>query len=280
VERITADFQPAEVHVVVTARDLARQLPSDWQEQVKHSHTVTLDRFVDDLVTLGLDAPRPFGELFWGLHDVAHVLRHWSKLPPERVHVITIPQAGHSVDTLWRRFAGLIGVLNNRYEPVDVRTNHAMGAVEAEFLRRFNIVSRDLLTSDQGPTVNMILGQRILGGRSERGPIRLPERHYSWVAARSEQMANELAGGGYDVIGDLRELLVAEPGPIDVDTRLDSLPPGALMQTAFFAVAGLVRELQGLRAYSRRLTELLSEADPESLAQVLDGRAADGEAAE
>ena len=64
----------AEVHLVFTARDIARQLVSDWQEHIKHKHVVTLERFVDDLVELGIDAPRPFGQMFWGLHDPARVL--------------------------------------------------------------------------------------------------------------------------------------------------------------------------------------------------------------
>ena len=41
-----ASFGDAEVHAVLTVRDLARQLPSGWQEQVKHRQTMSLDQFV------------------------------------------------------------------------------------------------------------------------------------------------------------------------------------------------------------------------------------------
>ncbi len=74
--------EPAEVHVVFSARDFARQLVSDWQEHIKHKHTVTLEQFVDDLIEFGLDAPQPFGELFWGMHDATYVLARWGALVP------------------------------------------------------------------------------------------------------------------------------------------------------------------------------------------------------
>ena len=131
--------QPAEVHVVFTARDFARQLPSDWQEQIKHRHTVTLTKFVDDLVVLGPKAPRPFGELFWGLHDAAHVLAKWEGIVPiEHIHVVTVPQSSARADLLWRRFSTLCGLDPDAYDLDVPRDNTAMGVVETEFLRRFN----------------------------------------------------------------------------------------------------------------------------------------------
>ena len=104
-------LEPAEFHVVFSARDLARQLVSDWQEQVKHKHTVTLERFVDDLVELGLDAPEPFGKMFWGMHDAAHVLQAWAKfVPVEHIHVLTVPQLTGPTDALWTRFCAITGL--------------------------------------------------------------------------------------------------------------------------------------------------------------------------
>ena len=40
------DLSFAEVHVVCTARDLARQIPAVWQEDVKNRHVVTFADFV------------------------------------------------------------------------------------------------------------------------------------------------------------------------------------------------------------------------------------------
>ena len=41
-----SSFGDAEVHVVYTARDLARQVPAEWQERVKHRRVMPFKRFV------------------------------------------------------------------------------------------------------------------------------------------------------------------------------------------------------------------------------------------
>ncbi|MCP9950789.1 hypothetical protein LUX33_21835 [Actinomadura madurae] len=80
--RAVEALEPSEVHVVFATRDLGWQLILDWQEQIRHAHTITFERFVDDLVARGIDAPEPYGEMFWGLHDAVRVLRAWE--PPSR----------------------------------------------------------------------------------------------------------------------------------------------------------------------------------------------------
>ena len=49
-QRAIAAFGPdAEVHLVLTVRDLVRQIPAEWQEHVKHRSTAHFDEFVADL---------------------------------------------------------------------------------------------------------------------------------------------------------------------------------------------------------------------------------------
>lgn len=267
--RAVASVQPAEVHVVFTARDLVRQLPSDWQEQVKHRHTVTLTKFVDDLVTLGHDAPKPFGELFWGLHDAAYVLEKWrDAVPPEHVHLVTVPRSGAPPNQLWSRLAGVFGIDADAYDMESLRHNTSMGVVETEFLRRFNGVSRDLLNHEHGPVLNRTLGQEILAGRPDSQPIRLPFKHFAWVAERSRLMADALGRRGYHIVGDLQEL-VPSPRPDDEKEIVpERLPPATINQAAYFAVAGLVDEVLSLRGRSRGLAERLEVFAPGALAEV------------
>ena len=141
-ERIAAGIasvEPADVHVIFSARDFARQLVSDWQEHIKHKHEVTLEKFVDDLIELGLEAPKPFGELFWGMHDASYVLRRWAvAVPTENIHVVTLPQPGAPKDTLWRRFCEATGLDHARFDSVTERVNPSMGVAETELVRRMN----------------------------------------------------------------------------------------------------------------------------------------------
>lgn len=272
-----ASVQPADVHVIFTARDLARQLTSDWQEQVKHRHTVTLTKFVDDLVRLGLDAPKPFGELFWGLHDAAYVLDKWrDAVPPERVHVVTVPRSGALPDQLWCRLAGVLNIAPDDYDLDTLRHNSSMGVVETEFLRRFNGATRDLLAHEHGPVLNRTLGQEILAARPGSQPIRLPAEHHEWVVRRSRSMAQEVERRGYDIVGDLEELVPAPPAPDEEYVVPEQLPPATVNQAAYFAVAGLVDEVLSQRGRSRSLAERLEVFAPGALAEVESWRTESG----
>ncbi len=61
------------------------------------------ERFVDDLSTLGREAPAPFGEMFWELHDPMTVLPKWAEVVGnDRVHVVTVPPPGASTGSAAR----------------------------------------------------------------------------------------------------------------------------------------------------------------------------------
>lgn len=255
-DRVAARLQelgPAEVHVVFTARDLARQLVSDWQEHVKHKHRVTLEQFVDDLVEKGLDAPPPFGELFWGMHDAAHVLQRWATVvPPENIHLVTVPQPGAPRDTLWRRFCQVTGVDPDAYETETKRSNTSMGVAETELIRRMNEDARSIRDDDYDRLVRIVLAERILGGQSPR--LTLPPDHLEWVSQRSRQLIDELKGAGYQVEGDLEELM---PDPASHATYVSptELTEADLAPAAIRAAEGLLRHSAMLRSKVRELQE-------------------------
>jgi hypothetical protein len=262
VDRVAARLQelgPAEVHVVFTARDLARQLVSDWQEHVKHKHTVPLEQFVGDLVEHGFDAPEPFGQMFWGLHDPVHVLGRWAPVvPPENVHVVTVPQPGAPADTLWRRFCAVTGVDPEAYKTSVRRANRSMGVAETELLRRMNADLRSLRDDLYSTLVRVHLAERVLGGRSAR--LTLPPQYLPWVTERSTKMVRDLRDAGYQVEGDLAELLpVAEQHQDHVSPT--ELSDADLAPAAVRAASGMVQH----SARQRERLELLEAGrDPDS----------------
>ncbi|MBA3265899.1 MAG: hypothetical protein H0T14_05925 [Nocardioidaceae bacterium] len=249
-----ASLQPAEVHVIFSARDFARQLVSDWQEHIKHKHTVTLEKFLDDLVELGLDAPEPFGELFWGMHDAAHVLPLWETVvPPENIHVITVPPPGAPADTLWRRFCSVTGLAPDRYESPSTPANRSMGVAETELVRRMNAEVRGMSVEIYDTLVRRLLAEDILGGQSAK--LMLPPDRMEWACERSRQLIENLQKAGYAVAGDLEELM---PRPADhagyvsptMQTEAD------LGDAAIRAATGLLRHAGRQR---RRILELQRE---------------------
>ena len=122
---------PAEVHVVLTARDYVRQFAADWQESLKMGLDLTLDDFLRRADRNRL--PRPWG---WNAHDIVGTLERWgAALPPARVHVVTVP-AGAPRDLLLRRFCSVVQVDPDTLDLGAAFSNQSLGVVQAELLRR------------------------------------------------------------------------------------------------------------------------------------------------
>lgn len=240
IRRAIGSLQPADVRVVFTARDLARQLPADWQEQVKHTHTVTFDEFVDDLVAHGMAARAPFGPMFWGLHDPVHVLRPWAEVVgADHVVVVTVPPDGAEPNTLWRRFASVLELDPDTCDLDVDNTNPSLGAVEAELLRRTNEhADRDQSRVYRRPLRGRLIGE-VLQGRV-RAPIALPERHQDWVHKRSQELIDGVRDAGYAVVGDLMELQPAAPAAAAIDPA--GISEAVLLDAALDALTGLITD--------------------------------------
>jgi hypothetical protein len=194
----------AETHVLITARDLARQIPACWQQTVKHGATHRLDEFVHDVVHRG-----PRARTFWRMQDVPAVAERWGRsLPPERVHLVTVPAAGCDPAELWRRFASVPGI-----DPgsVDLRTagrNESLGRVEVELMRRVNEVRRDGSPGNADTCrFKGLLADEVLRGRPGRQPFAVEQDVHPWVVETARETVATLQRQGYDVVGDLADLV-------------------------------------------------------------------------
>lgn len=261
IRRLADSLAPAEVHVIFTARDLARQLVSDWQEHLKHKHTVTLEAFVDDLIEHGRDAQPPFGEMFWDLHDAAHVLQRWSRVvPSSRIHLVTVPPPGAPGGLLWQRFCEVTGLDPARYSLNVRRSNTSLGRAEAEVVRRINLRVQRMHPPHYDALVRLRLTGKTLNGSG--GRIVLPEGRMPWVRQRSRTLVDSLADSGYDVVGDLEELMPREQDHEGyVATR--AIPARQMLPIAIRANAALLRIAAGQRSRIQRYRRRLGELPPE-----------------
>ena len=83
------------MHVVYTARDVARQVAAEWQEQLKHQRKVTFETFLEQIRETDT---RKATRWFWRVQGLAGVLERWGAgLDPRQVHVVTVPRAGRPV---------------------------------------------------------------------------------------------------------------------------------------------------------------------------------------
>jgi hypothetical protein len=237
VERVLRSLDFAEVHVICTVRDLARQIPSMWQENVRNRHTESYGEF---LAAIRRPEPSPLGDLFWQFQDLGQILKTWSRdLPPERVHVLTVPGRGAPPDELWQRFAGLVGTDSGSCEPWTERDNHSLGSAQTEVLRRINLALPAFMGWPQyREIVKEYLTRNILAAQGDRPRITLPAEELAWVGDRAELFKTQIETAGYDVVGDLAELVPrTAPGPIGEPRDRE------LLDAAINALAELVSRL-------------------------------------
>lgn len=205
--RIVDDLGADHLRVVVTARDLLRQLPAVWQETLKNGGHRTLHGFVAFAREQVAAPEHPLGG-FWGYQDTAWLVERWARLlPAEQLVVVTVPPPGSAPGLLWQRFASAVGV-ELPPEALEVpRTNESLGAPEAEWLRRFNArTGKDWEWPRYQRQVKATLVPGALAGSGSE-PIRLTAEDARWVAGLSRDVADRLAGQGCTVVGDLADLV-------------------------------------------------------------------------
>jgi hypothetical protein len=211
IARIVHDLQVtagAELHLVYSARDLARQLPAAWQESIKQGRTFTFRRFLDRV-----ERGRTW---FFHAFDLPRVLDKWTvDLPPERVHVVTVPQRDAlraDGDLLWRRMCTALEIDPTWAPRESQRTNRSMGAAETEVIRLLNRRMDKTMRREArfDELIREILAQRHLAHRDSTS-VRLPPARFDWVAQQSQEWIDYLRTSGVRVIGDLDDLRPERP---------------------------------------------------------------------
>lgn len=224
---------PAEVHVVITARDAAGMLGAGWQEHIKNGGTSTL-RDVAALVE-----PGEFG---WWVWDLGSVLERWlGAVPAERIHVLPIPDRSQGPDQHWRNFADTIGFTS----PVEVAAtgaNPSLGVVQAEALRRVNQHLQGFgKPVDRGRWIRGFLGEDHLARQaSER--VRLDDDLLDDCRVRSARAVELIEQSGVGVVGDVGRLVV---GPTGRPGRtVDSVTPDEVGDSLAQLVSTLMHDVR------------------------------------
>jgi len=256
VEAAVADLAPAEVHVIFTARDLARQLPSHWQEDVKHGQTGTFSDWYAGVARHD-DSDWQL-RWFWRVEDVPDVLRRWSAgVTADRIHLVTVPSGGEP-DLLWRRFAAVVGIEPDTVDASAVRQpNTGLGVAEVELVRRLNMRRDDTLTQAayEHAVKGLLVHETLSGNNPGSRRFGLPEALYPEVMACSQAWVDNLGVAGYDVVGDLADLVPAMPQ--SHAAHPDSATDAEVAQVA-------VRALDALTLRAHTDEHLLSAATQES----------------
>ncbi len=219
IARLARDLASHELHVICGARDLARQLPAVWQESLKNRRSRTFDAFL--ATTLRRAHHDRDVAVFWRGQDTVRTLERWSAVvSPDRIHVVTLPQSGAAApQPLWSRFAQALGIAPDGFDLDVLRSNPSLSQESAEVLRRLNqALPEDMSWPAYARLVKRrfaVRAQALQGGSR----LRLPIKHREELMVRSMEIRTGLARGGFDVIGELDDLIpvdsafTAETGP-------------------------------------------------------------------
>jgi len=203
IERAMADLEGREVHIVYSVRDLGRQLPAAWQESIKQGDRWTFHTFLNRV-----EKGTPW---FFRALDLPRVLSRWgAHLPPERIHVVTVP---HQRDeTLWLRYCEALD-LDPAWAPVDSdQDNRSLGVAETQLVRRLNrrVPRRERRGATYDRLIRELLAQENLARRSS-APVRLAPDRFPWAEEQAQLWIDWLVGSGVHVVGDLEDLRPRRP---------------------------------------------------------------------
>ncbi|MGI8675723.1 MAG: hypothetical protein ACR2JT_02185 [Nocardioidaceae bacterium] len=234
--RAVGSFPGREVHVLVTARDLGRVLPSFWQETLKNDNTWTWSEFVASVrdpastrTTAGLG--------YWRRQDLPVLLGTWAAVvPPERLHLVVVPPSGSPPTLLLDRFATVIGFDPARLTEPAPRINESLTVAGAEVVRRLSAELGGQLNQRQYDAVVKRVVTRRLADRDTSPKLVLPESDYEWAAAEARRVVEAVRSMRLDVVGDLEELIPVAPG---AERRPDDASPQELVDAAILALSGL-----------------------------------------
>ncbi|MGH3366959.1 MAG: hypothetical protein ACRDOY_07140 [Nocardioidaceae bacterium] len=207
--RMVNSLRPAQVEVLISARDLVRTIPAAWQEFVQNWHTWTWEEFLNAITA---DNPKSTaaGRLFWTQQDLTRLFSIWRDvLPAQQLHLVTLPPSGAPPAELWSRFASVLRIDPRRFDSTGGAGNESLGLESTALMLRLNEASRrdNLPWEVYNDAFKNILAKRGLSARRpNESSLALPKRVNDWVAAYSKEQIEAVKASGAHVVGDLADL--------------------------------------------------------------------------
>ncbi|MCW2792533.1 MAG: hypothetical protein JWO76_1631 [Nocardioides sp.] len=247
----------AEIHVVLSVRDLVRQIPAEWQENVKHRAVLSYARFLELIQDPARDSR--IASWFWGVQEVPDILNRWGvDLPPERIHLVTVPPPGGPPQLLWERFSHAFGLDGLELDLEAERVNPSLGVPETALIRRINLAANtELDPPSYRPLVRELLAHQTLSRRTRSPRLALPPDVHPWAQDVAASWRTEIEKRGYDVIGDLDDL--TGPPPLEKWSDPDQPSERQVAGAAVDAIKALLLETARLRQTEERLAGELRE---------------------
>jgi hypothetical protein len=249
-----ADLRDFDLHLVLTVRDPARQIVSSWQQRVRQGGRQTFGS-----MARGIRERRRMGPA----QELSDLLERWaSTLPPDHVHIVTVPPTGSPPGLLWQRFASVVGIDAERFDSAGtVRANESLGWAEVETLRRVIVALEGRISRPQySRIVNKMFARGVLGQLATTSKPSLPSNLASVADEIADRWIKDVTAGGYDVIGDLDDLRPRHPNTSSTAPGDTEVAEVAVRATAALLVDLARRDRSADRFARRRVKRLTKRA--------------------
>ena len=231
------------VRVILTARDLGRQIPAQWQESVQNGANWSYSEYVEGLTSTA-PVMNKYGRHFWNKQDFAAILKPWTKhLPADDVVVVTVPPSGAPKGLLWERFCQSLDIPPERFDS-SIRANESLGAASAEVMRYVSDAASGSKVSDATRrNLKRVVSKDILAAhKTEEPTLLLPARYHDWTTHRSHKLIDDIDLLRPTVIGNLQELVpVYGKETSSTTTDPSAISTDVLMRAAAHGILGMAR---------------------------------------
>lgn len=243
VGRAVESLPGAEVHVLITARDMVGLAISRWQEYVRNGGPRPIDSYPPDKEYDPADA---WG---WASFDLADILDRWGAvIAHDRIHVLPMAPGASDPGELLHRFLDVMGYGDVPVTTPESHINEGLGLVEAELLRRTTPLMTDFRSA--GDRGNWIRGYLAAPGvmPSSGEKFRPSDERLRDLEARGRRAIATLQGGGYDVVGDLSLL---EPRDVRDRRQPGEVSDAEQLEVAVQVIAALMTRVRALTRQQR-----------------------------
>jgi hypothetical protein len=207
---------------------------------VKHRNAKGFGEWLEDVIDRESYSADRRQWWFWRVHDTMAILGIWAQyVPPQRIHVITVPPRGSDNALLWQRFAALLEVDPASVDISRARPNASLGLPEIEFLRRLNeVLPEEVPDWFYMWNVKEGVAHRALAARPREGRLVIPAEREEWAGKQADVLVEALSESDYDVVGNLEEL---RPLPVTGPAASSADQPAELvLDAAVHAAAAMV----------------------------------------
>lgn len=236
------DEAGVDLHLVLTVRDWAQQLPSDYQQFLKHRLADSYPDFLGDVK----ERRGSWADQFWRRQDPIDILDRWGRaVDASRTHVIVVPSYSQDPEGVFNLMGEVVGFPSAAVTRPKGSVNASFGVVESEVFRRVNAALGDRLPDykrDYTDAVRWPFAHGVLA-RSASPKLTLPPDHLGWVQDRARQTVATVRERGYPVHGDLDALV---PGD-DSARPLPAYDEAAVAEASITALANYAAGAVGWR---------------------------------